>query len=620
MVKSVFQLVFLCSFLVNASEPLLSASSTSEVEFFEIKSSKIESQSDFKEEKKLHNDRPRVTPTLDQELQSDSKIQVVPTPLRGTWNIGVQGLSGEAVGILYDLDPIVGRVDGVLDLRTLSTDGVSSFSLIQGFESLPYGSQNIAGVLSIETPWRISKTATRISASGGSLGRSQFGFKHQQSLKNSSAFQGTFSHWRSNAVDYKNSSTNDTRMDSYARIQGTALVSNENIFNLKGKAVSGKTAVQFFSEKTEGILGETLAEGSQNRTHATADLKRGTSVLHFGGTKYNQKYRQDLYTENVARVAPQIQEQIGSTEVLAGGQVEYQKTTSTRMRSKVLEQNRWSLYGGARQVFAERLTVGVGARYDDAPKIWSPRAEVQLLSAIQKTTHTTSLEFSRGFREATPKEKFLAFSNPAIGYRVEGNESLKSETAWKLAAKHIVDWDRFRFSTTAFSYWTQNAIAFESLGETSSVVRYSNLNKTETRGIEENISVRLPDSFSTALSYQFLRGIQTNSGSGLFLQPHHRAALNIQRNTEQGFQFLSQLSWTAKQALFDMNRNSAPDSDEFIPSFWMSSIELGYLFKLSSNFKIMRVFARTDNVLNQVRSPGLPAEPRIFSLGAAVDL
>jgi len=83
-------------------------------------------------------------------LSTESNMRVSQGGVLGT-SLSLQGLSGENVKFLIDGVPVVGRLNGNIDLNQLNLYNVDHVEIIEGPMSVIYGSNAIAGVVNIIT-------------------------------------------------------------------------------------------------------------------------------------------------------------------------------------------------------------------------------------------------------------------------------------------------------------------------------------------------------------------------------------------------------------------------------------------------------------------------------------
>ena len=87
---------------------------------------------------------------LAEALSNETGIRLVVDPSTGT-SIEMQGMGGENVKYLIDGIPIVGRVNGDIDLSQINMENVDHIEIVQGPMSVVYGTSALAGVINIIT-------------------------------------------------------------------------------------------------------------------------------------------------------------------------------------------------------------------------------------------------------------------------------------------------------------------------------------------------------------------------------------------------------------------------------------------------------------------------------------
>ena len=83
-------------------------------------------------------------------LKFQGSINVVQDNLIGT-QTSVQGLSGNNLKILIDGRPIIGRLNGNIDLSQLSTLNIDRLEIVEGPLSAQYGTDALGGIINIIT-------------------------------------------------------------------------------------------------------------------------------------------------------------------------------------------------------------------------------------------------------------------------------------------------------------------------------------------------------------------------------------------------------------------------------------------------------------------------------------
>ena len=83
-------------------------------------------------------------------LDDELNVQISNDPSLGS-SIKLQGITGENVKILIDGVPVIGRLDGNIDLSQINLSEVDHVEIIEGPMSVIYGSNALAGVINIIT-------------------------------------------------------------------------------------------------------------------------------------------------------------------------------------------------------------------------------------------------------------------------------------------------------------------------------------------------------------------------------------------------------------------------------------------------------------------------------------
>lgn len=92
----------------------------------------------------------RAAANLEELLQTEANLRLNQDPVLGA-SASINGLRGENVKILVDGVPVVGRLNGSVDPGQLQLGAVQQVEIIEGAQSLLYGSEASAGVVNLIT-------------------------------------------------------------------------------------------------------------------------------------------------------------------------------------------------------------------------------------------------------------------------------------------------------------------------------------------------------------------------------------------------------------------------------------------------------------------------------------
>jgi len=90
------------------------------------------------------------SPSLSQLLNKQVNIQIKNDPSTGS-SLKMQGITGENVKILVDGVPMIGRLNGNIDLSQINLSEVDHIEIVEGPMSVIYGSNALGGVINIIT-------------------------------------------------------------------------------------------------------------------------------------------------------------------------------------------------------------------------------------------------------------------------------------------------------------------------------------------------------------------------------------------------------------------------------------------------------------------------------------
>lgn len=107
----------------------------------------------------------RASSSLQELLATEANLRIQVDPVLGSVAV-INGMRAENLSILVDGVPIIGRLDGNIDLGQLALDGVQQVEIVEGAQSIIYGSAAAAGVINLISEGR---GLHRVKASASSL-------------------------------------------------------------------------------------------------------------------------------------------------------------------------------------------------------------------------------------------------------------------------------------------------------------------------------------------------------------------------------------------------------------------------------------------------------------------
>ena len=446
-------------------------------------------------------------------LSSESNMRVSQGGVLGT-SLSLQGLSGENVKFLLDGVPIVGRLNGNIDLNQLNLYNVDHIEIIEGPMSVIYGSNAIAGVVNIITKENKNSSLTAyanaylesVGVYNFSLGSSVHKKKNNFSLDLARNF-------------FDGYTTNDSvrSMQWKPKLQYNA----DAYYLYSGSKTRAKISFQYFDEmiQDKGDLTKpyketaidnyfhTIRQTSKIETSYTISEKRQFSLVGAYSTyvRYREVYQNDLTTLE-KQLAGGDTTSVASYLLRAWYNRNYpeQKLNYQVGFDNNLEVNKGErIAGGAQQIgdYAafvsikynpiEKISLQPGARFTYNTKYSAP--VVYSVNVKYGATPNTSVRatYARGFRAPSIKELYLDFVD--INHNLHGNPDLKAENSHNVNLNFSYNRETSKAYLNTelglFYNYVYNMIWLFREGNDITTYTYGNISKFISRGVQANATV-----------------------------------------------------------------------------------------------------------------------------------
>lgn len=107
-------------------------------------------------------------------LANDLNFSISEDAILGS-QMSLQGLSGNSIKILIDGVPVIGRLDGNVDLSQINLNNIERVEVVEGPMSIQYGTDAVAGTINLITKKEATATVTtKVNAYVESVGRFNF--------------------------------------------------------------------------------------------------------------------------------------------------------------------------------------------------------------------------------------------------------------------------------------------------------------------------------------------------------------------------------------------------------------------------------------------------------------
>jgi len=466
--------------------------------------------------------------TMADLLRNQVNMNVSQAGVLGT-NLSMQGLSGENVKFLVDGVPMIGRMQGNIDLNQISLSNVDHVEVIEGPMSVIYGSNALAGVINIIS--KENKTSLLKGYANGyyeSAGVYNFDGGISAKVKEHGiALDGGrnfFNGYSVSGVDTGRAQTFKPRrqyfFDGYYtytqkifRIKMAGQYFNELLLDL------GNLLPPYFETAFDSYFSTIRYTG---RMEATLNLPRSHYISLIGAYSYysrvKEKYYKDLTTmDEIQTTNPEDQDTTGITSWLAKGtysknnpqkKLNYQlgfdfnieKGEGKRILDYSQQIGDYALFGSIKWNIGRHVSLQPGIRLIYNTKYTAP--VVYALSGKWSLNDYISvrLSYSKGFRAPSIKELYLYFVD--VNHNVQGNPELGSETSNNINLNLTYGKDNSRYGWSAelsgFYNHVDNIITLAQSQEVTNLYTYINVDKFNSVSGQAGLSFK----FHPSLTFQ----------------------------------------------------------------------------------------------------------------------
>lgn len=458
------------------------------------------------------------------------------------------GLDPEYTLVLIDGERVAGRTGGTMDLSRFSLRGVERVEIVKGPASVLYGSDAMAGVVNLVTrgprqPFEalgrlsygtrrsldasseagLRRGAVALSLSGGMRGADAYDLDRSDPATSGSA-----------RGDWDIAATGSLEPSDRIRLQAQAAYARTDLAAVDATATGAQ-----FDRRNRSESFAASARASWQAVESTALTFRGHHSLFRDQLLMDQRRSRELDQYQDARewlyeLGGQLDQELGRRHRLSAGVEALTEAVRSdrlvegtgfrrRLGALVQHQARWK--EGPRLDTSAGFRIDLDSRFGSHP---SPRLAVRFDPLDRLTLR---LSYGWGFRAPSFTEMFLHFENPAVGYLVEGEPSLRPERS---AAAQLTCDLRFSGGTSlslgAFRAEMQDLIGVVSEdGPPDAPARfgYANVSRARSQGLEAGLRLRPLPGVWLDLGYAFTDARELDQGSLLEGRAMHRGTASI---------------------------------------------------------------------------------------------
>lgn len=399
--------------------------------------------------------------TLQDALSNSMGIRIEQDNILGS-GMSLQGISGQNVKILIDGVPVIGRLNGNIDLSQINLDNIERIEIVKGPLSVNYGTNALAGAINL-----ISKTNKKGQVSVGgtsyyeSIGKFNFTGKVGFNKKNNDVLitggRNYFDGWNDGDLQFRNPEpiADSTRFKTWkpkeqffggvqlgktiknVKLKYKGDIFDETIWN-RGYPRPPYQETAFDDEYHTSRIDNALFF---NRKGKESTINVLASVNHFERTKntfYTDLTTLDrLLTENsgdqdtsvfnqfLSRGSFISQKDSAKLNYQLGYEVNIEQAEGVRIEDGKQQQGDYALFASSEYAY-KNFIFRPGLRY-----AYNTSYETPLLPSLNikfgKDKYSIRASYARGFRAPSLKELYFNFVD--INHNIVGSNSLKAETS-----------------------------------------------------------------------------------------------------------------------------------------------------------------------------------------------
>ncbi len=455
--------------------------------------------------------------------------------------MSLQGISGENVKILMDGVPLIGRMNGNIDLSQINMNNVERIEYIEGPLSVQYGTNALAGTINIITK-SSSEKKIKVGLTGyyESIGtynlNTDMNFLLKKHSIQISVGRNYFDGWNSDDSPFYLSKTKIADSSRYKQWKPKEQYFSSVGYGYSFKKINFGFKSSFFDEKiiNRGYPRAPYAETSfddyyytkriDNNIYLNGKLCKKWSVNSLLAYNYYRRIKKTVYkdlttldetlshnsadqdtskfTLLMSRASFVRQSDSLKINYELGYDVNYESAFGKRINNQTQYMGDYALFTTMEYKPIHQLVIKPGLRYAYNTLYKSPIIPSLSLKYDIRNNHTIRASYAKGFRAPSLKELYFLFVD--INHNIVGNVSLKSEQSDNYALSYSYKTTRekaqFKLGVNTFYNEIYNLIT---LAQTSSAeYSYVNIGKYKTVGAQISSNVKFKSlNFQTGFNY-----------------------------------------------------------------------------------------------------------------------
>ena len=433
-------------------------------------------------------------------------------------SMSINGLTGEHVKILIDGVPVIGRLNGNIDLSQLNLNNVDHIEIVEGPMSVQYGSNALAGAVNIITK---ENFRNKLLASAYTYFESVGVYNANASLSlNKNNHSLSFAGGRNFFGGFSRPDTSRSQLwkpkEQYFSDAYYVLRKNDLKFRVDGKyfreTIQNKGAIRgkyelwaldnyFVTDRitTKAQLSGPIGEQSN------FDIMTSWS----GYSRVKNTYRKDLTSlEEIISPDESLQDTTAFSAFLSRGNfawqpvkeifalqtgfdLNYERGEGKRILNTLQDMGDYAAFLSAQYNPTKKISLQPGLRLAYNTRYHAPWVPSLNLKLIPLQDLSLRVSYVRGFRAPSLKELYLYFVD--INHDVRGNPDLKAENShnFNVSLQFDDEWKNhhYGFEFNTFSNIINSKI--DLVNDSASIYSYANINEFRSLGFNLKLKYKL---------------------------------------------------------------------------------------------------------------------------------
>lgn len=452
-------------------------------------------------------------------------------------NINLQGVSGENVKILMNGVPMIGRLNGNIDLSQINMNNVERIEIIEGPLSVQYGTNALAGTINIITKKSKHQTETiGITSYYESIGVYNLTddltvSKNKHSLQLSGG-RNYFDGWNPKDELFYIPKPHIADSTRYKQWKAKEQYFGTFAYQYQFKKANLGFKSDYFSEKisNRGLPRAPYAETSfddyyftkrfDNSIQLNAKVSKTWSVISTSSYNYYSRVKK-TYFKDLTTLDEQLSGNTSDQDtsrfslIMSRASFIHNKDSAslnyelgydfnheTALENKTQAMGAYALFATAEYKLIKQLVFKPGLRYAYNTNYKSPLIPSLNIKWDLATKHKVRGSYARGFRAPTIKELYFYFVD--INHNIRGNENLKAEYSNNYALSYNFSTPikniNYKLDINLFYNDIYNLITLAQT--TNTEYSYINIGKHKTIGVQIGNTIKYKE-FTTQLGFNY---------------------------------------------------------------------------------------------------------------------